>query len=346
VKRRYSMLCPLVLTLVCTPTVAHEHETKQALITVNSNLFAPGQDISHATYGATLRSVTFIPNPNPNAPPEQAFIPQYSSVFAEAVTPNCVLEGISPLTLPCAPIGNSVLSYVSNLVPVSYPDFWGPVRPAIGCFDPTQANCFATIPLLRVDFPVPTDSVSVILGNHGVSDGDLEAFTALAAFDDTGTNIGSCPSGIPPPGQAPCSNTIVVGPDSEGNSWVKVTFSDPSAHISFVVTGASLDTEPVGIVQFDSPVSLQLHGLLKKVRDIKALGKSLEHKAMFAETYYEAHDLAATCAQLTAFEHEVKAQSDKHIPDLTALQLLSTATAIMDALSCRDPKGHGPQPWD
>jgi len=39
---------------------------------------------------------------------------------------------------------------------------------------------------------------------------------------------------------------------------------------------------------------------------------------MFAETYYEAHDVAATCAQLTAFEHEVKAQSDKHIPDLTA----------------------------
>ena len=191
-KRRYLMLSPLLLILICSPALAHEHEheTKQVLVTVDPNLFAPGQNISNATYGATLRSVTFIANPNPNAPPEQAFVPQYSPVFAEAVTPNCSLGGPPPL--PCAPIGNSVLSYVSNLDPVSFPDFWGPVRPAIGCFDPTQVFCFATIPLLRVDFPVPTDSVSVILANHGVSDGDLEAFTALAAFDETGTNIASC----------------------------------------------------------------------------------------------------------------------------------------------------------
>jgi len=347
VTRRYLILSSLLLTFICTPMLAHEHET-QALITVNPNHFAPGQNISRATYGATLRSVTFIANPDPNAPPEQAFVPQYSPVFAEAVTANCVLEGISPLTLPCAPIGNSVLSYLSNLVPVSYPDFWGDVRHGIGCFDPGQGGCFTALiaPVLRVDFAAPTDSVSVILGNHGSSDGVLEAFTALAAFDETGANIGTCFSGIPPPGQAPCSNTIFVGPDSSGNSWMKVTFSDPSARIRFIVTGASVDTEPVAIVQFDSPVSLQLHGLLKKVHDIKGLGKSLEHKVMFAETYYDVHDIGAACAQLTAFEREVKAQPDKHIPDLTELQLLATATAITDALSCREPKGHGPQPWD
>jgi hypothetical protein len=339
VRCRYSMLCALLTTIVCAPVLAEP----QALITVNPNLFAPGQNVSHATYGATLRSVLFVPNPN--APPQQAFVPEYSPVFAEAVISNCILDGIgAPPPLPCVPLGNSVLSYISNLAPVSFPDFWGAVRPAIGCFDPAQGSCAAAViaPLLRVDFAVPTDSVSVILGNHGVSDGDLEAFTALAAFDETGTNIGSCPSGIPPPGRAPCSNTIFVGPDYQGNSWVKVTFSDPSARIRFVVLGASLDTEPVGIVQFNSPVSVQLAGLLQNVQGVGP-GKSLANEVMFAQTYYAVPDIQSTCAQLAGFVNEVKAQRGKHIASLTAQQLLSTATAIEVALGCREPEGRGPQ---
>jgi hypothetical protein len=323
----------LLLALVCSPVLA-DH---MALITVDPNNFTPGQNISTATVGAALRSVVFVPNPNPNAPPPP-FLQRYSPVFAEAVTPNCDLEGNAetPL-LPCAPVGNSVLSYISNLAPVSYPDFWGAVRPEIGCFDPVQVACsgFLIAPLLRVDFAVPTDSVSVILGNHGVSDGDLESFTALAAFDETGTNIGSCPSGIPPPGQAPCSNTIFVGPDYEGNSWIKVTFSDPNARIRFIVTGASLDSEPVGIVQFDSPVSLQLAGLLAKVVHVGP-GHSLANEILFAQVYYLVGDIPATCAQLTGFVNGVKAQSGKQINSLVGRQLLSTATAIETALKCTD----------
>jgi len=58
-------------------------------------------------------------------------------------------------------------------------------------------------------------------------------------------------------------------------------------------------------MQFHSPVSLRLHELLR-IRGIRRLGRSLEYKVMFAETYYEVHDIRAACAQLTAFEQEVK----------------------------------------
>jgi hypothetical protein len=50
---------------------------------------------------------------------------------------------------------------------------------------------------------------------------------------------------------------------------------------------------------------LRLHELLR-IRGIRRLGRSLEYKVMFAETYYEVHDIRAACAQLTAFEQEVK----------------------------------------
>jgi len=346
VKRRYLLLSSLLLILICSPALAHEHEheTKQVLVTVNPNLFAPGQDISNATYGATLRSLTIIQNPNPSAPPEQAFLFQYSPVFAEAVTPNCSLGGVPPL--PCAPIGNSVFSYTSSSVPQSHPTLWGDVAHALPCL---TGQCSVNpppflAPFLRVDFAAPTDSASVILATINPSDGELAAFSTVAAFDDTGQNIGYCFSGSPGAGVG-CSGTIVVGPDSNGDNWMKVTFSDPSARISFIVAGASTDLVPVAVVQFDSPVSLQLAGLLKKVQGVGP-GKSLERKAMFAETYYKVHDIEAACAQLTAFEHELKAQTDNHIPDLTALQLLSTTEAIEAALSCREPESRGPQPWD
>ena len=67
-KRRYLMLSPLLLILFCSPALAHEHETTQVLVTVNPNLFAPGQNISNATTGAQLLAMTFVPNPDPNFP--------------------------------------------------------------------------------------------------------------------------------------------------------------------------------------------------------------------------------------------------------------------------------------
>ena len=322
-----------LVTLLCSSAFAEP----QALVTVNPNLFAPGQNLSNATPGATLRSVVFIPNPDPNAPPQQAAIPQYSPVFAQAITPNCILEttGVPP-PLPCAPIGNSVFSYTSSPVPQSYPTFWGDVRHALDCF---SGNCFGLptnfAPLLRIDFAVPTDSVSVILANFASSDGDLEAFTTVAAFDDTGQNIGTCTSGAPGHGPG-CSGVIVVGPDFDGASWMRVTFSDPGARIRFIVTGATTDLVPVGVVQFDSPVSVQLAGLLAQVQGVGP-GTSLADKVIAAQTYYAVPDIQSTCATLTGFVSEVTAQRGKTVANLIALQLLSTATAIETALGCGTP---------
>lgn len=329
-KATYPMLRGFLLPVVCSAAFAEQ----QALITVDPNNFAPGQDISTATYGATLRSVIFIPNPDPNAPPEQAFVSQYSPVLVETVTPNCVLAPPPPLPLPCAPIGNSVLSYTSSSIPQSFPVFWGDVRHAIGCFDPQQGSCFTSVlfPLLRVDFAVPTDSVSVIMGNFSASDGDIESFTAVAAFDETGTNLASCSSNFPVPGSG-CSNTVIVG-SAFGSSWTKVTFSDPSARIRFIVTGASTDAVPLGVVQFDSPVSVQLTGLLAKVNGVGP-GKSLANQMMFAQTFYAVSDIQSTCATLTGFMNTVRAQTGKSIDRLTASQLLATAQAIEVALACK-----------
>lgn len=339
-KRRYLILSPILPILICSIAPAydheHEHESARALVTVDPNLFAPGQDISHATYGATLRSVNFIPNPDPNAPPQQAAIPKYSPVFAEATNADCTLE--PGFLLPCAPMGNNVLSYTSSSASQASPVTWGVVRIALPCF---TGQCTAVpnilFPLLRADFAEPTDSVSVILENSGGSDGDVEAFSTVSAYDGTGQSIGNCFSEAMPPQTGPtCRTEYVLGPVN-GSGWVKVTFSDPSARIRLIVVGG-VNIAPVGVVQFDSPVSLQLHGLLEKVRDIRRLGRGLEYKVMFAEAYYEARDIRAACEQLTAFEHEVKAQADKHITELTVLQLLSTSIAIGNALSCHAPQ--------
>lgn len=204
-------------------------------------------------------------------------------------------------------------------------------RAASRRFDTSKGSCFAAVifPLLRVDFAVPTDSVSVILGNFSSSDGWLTAFTSVTAFDETGQNIGTCSTNFVGPSSG-CSNTIIVGGE---NSWTRVTFSDPSGGIRFIVTGASSDAVPVGVVQFDSPVSLQLAGLLTKVEGV-GRGESLEHKVMHAQAFYSVGDIRATCAMLTGFVNEVEEQSGKHINKLTASQLLATAQAIETAITC------------
>ena len=64
-------------------------------------------------------------------------------------------------------------------------------------------------------------------------------------------------------------------------------------------------------------------------------GKSLANKVTLAQTYYEVPDVQATCAVLTDFVREVKAQAAKK--KLTATQaatLTSDANAIMAALGC------------
>jgi hypothetical protein len=121
---------------------------------------------------------------------------------------------------------------------------------------------------------------------------------------------------------------VVVG------GWAQFTISRPSADISFILAGGAANDRPISQVQFNSPVSAQLAGLLTKVHGVGP-GQSLANKVMFAQTYYAVPDIQSTCAMLTGFVNEVTAQSRKSIDKLTASQLLATAQAIETALSCQ-----------
>jgi hypothetical protein len=60
-----------------------------------------------------------------------------------------------------------------------------------------------------------------------------------------------------------CTTTLYSGATSAG--WVQYTMSHPNADISFVVIGGAANDRPIAQVQFNSPVSLQLDGLIKEV---------------------------------------------------------------------------------
>jgi len=63
-------------------------------------------------------------------------------------------------------------------------------------------------------------------------------------------------------------------------------------------------------------------------------GRSLVSKVALAQTYYASDDISATCAILTAFGHEVRAQTGKKIDPELATKLISDAATIQAALSC------------
>ena len=305
---------------------------QQVTVTVDPNNYSPGQNISTAMPGAKLRSVTFAPNPNPNAPPEQAFVPVYAPVYVQTMVSGCTFVG-----LPCTPSGSSILSYASSTARSSTPIQWGQVNDAMPCLvgqcysGPPQLTVF---PVLRVDFDRPTDSASVVFQNYQYqpTQGLLFAFTA-AAFDDTGNLVGQCYAFVPS-FNVNCTDEYVAGPyDAQGDGWIKVTFTDPNKSIRFIAAGGSSQSPALASVQFHSPVAIQLAGLLKRSKGVGP-GASLELKALFAVAYYAARDTRATCAMLEGYGREVNAQSGKHIPALQAAQLLSIVNPIETAIRC------------
>lgn len=63
-------------------------------------------------------------------------------------------------------------------------------------------------------------------------------------------------------------------------------------------------------------------------------GRSLQRKIENARAYFLASDLPATCAMLHAFSAEVRAQSGKSIPPVTANKLSAEAAALRLAIEC------------
>jgi hypothetical protein len=325
-------LLPALLTLavaVCSSAIAGQ----QVLVTINPNNFPPGQNISSATPGAKLLVTTAVPNADPNAPYDQAYVLRYSpSVYAQPVDPSCQYsvqdgEGLAPCTLG----GNLTIGHSAGTVPVNYPDTWAAAYAVGNCL---EVMCYAEDgdqidQVLRVNLSAPSDRVSAVIPFAD------SAWGWIQAFDSAGRYLGVCYGfpGMtqPPPGCTTSWVSTVI--DGEG-VWVQYTFASSAADISFVIVGGQeIPALPIAQVQFDSPVAIQLAGLSSKVKGA-APGTGLAIEALTAQALYDAHDIPATCAVLTGFVNQVEVLAGKRIASLTAVQLLAVANPIESALGC------------
>jgi Putative Ig domain len=87
-----------------------------------------------------------------------------------------------------------------------------------------------------------------------------------------------------------------------------------------------------------SPDAL-LAKLLKEVTGIGP-GNSLAYDIALVQTYYAANDKQATCAVLTGFVNEVKAQNGRKIAPTLDAQILSDAHTLEVAIGCNCDKRH------
>jgi hypothetical protein len=79
--------------------------------------------------------------------------------------------------------------------------------------------------------------------------------------------------------------------------------------------------------------SEQLADLLQAVQGVGP-GRSLADKVQSAQSSLASGDVVGTCSILSAFIHEVKAQSGKHIPASQASQLIADAQRMWAVLAC------------
>ena len=82
-----------------------------------------------------------------------------------------------------------------------------------------------------------------------------------------------------------------------------------------------------------SSVADVLQTLLTQVTGVRP-GTSLQDKVVLAQTYYAIPDVPATCAALTDFVAQVRAQRGKKLTPVVADELTAIARAIMDAIGC------------
>jgi hypothetical protein len=323
-------ICGFLATLACSPAFAEP----QALITVDPNNFAAGQNISKATTGAQLLAMTYVPNPDPNFP-DTFIVQNRPAVYAQPVAAGCTFFGG-----PCAASGNLAIGYSPTTIPSAQAIFWGDAFKARQCVEgslgPEPQICDnpggLALPVLRVNFSVPTDKAAALVA-FGLD--DASEIDGFQAFDSSGNLLATCFGNLQLVASPPGCMTVVSRACASANcgGWAMFTISRPSADINFVLVGGQGNDRPISQVQFDSPVSLQFSGLLTKVSGVGP-GKSLFNQVMIAQAYYAVADIQATCATLAGFMSEMNAQNGKKIGTLTAFQLLGTARAIETALNC------------
>jgi len=106
--------------------------------------------------------------------------------------------------------------------------------------------------------------------------------------------------------------------------------------VAYGVTGKQATGGFGSFLVASSPVLLPAALLEQLLNDVTGVGpgKSLADKVALAQTYYAVPDVQATCAMLTGFNREVRAQRGKLIPADLADELTADALAIMEATGC------------
>jgi hypothetical protein len=106
---------------------------------------------------------------------------------------------------------------------------------------------------------------------------------------------------------------------------------------SFSVGGTNSGTVFVDDLFFDLTAPPDPNALLQQLlTDVVGVGpgKSLANKIALAQTYYAVPDIQATCAMLTGFINEARAQRGKKLTPEVADKLTADAQAIMEAVGC------------
>lgn len=147
---------------------------------------------------------------------------------------------------------------------------------------------------------------------------------------NSGSNIeiGRTPNltGTPPASVYGAFSLSAVAP--AGADLARVVYAIQSFGTPGNVGGSFVDD-----LSFDLTTNALLQQLLSDVAGVGP-GTSLADKITLAQTYYAVPDIQATCAMLTGFINEVRAQRGKKLTPEVADELTADAQAIMAAIGC------------
>jgi probable HAF family extracellular repeat protein len=106
-----------------------------------------------------------------------------------------------------------------------------------------------------------------------------------------------------------------------------------------IVATGMLNATGSGYIFLLTPIPIALSDLLVEVTGVGP-GKSLANDMVKAQIYYADNDVPATCAVLTRFVNEVKAQNGKKIAPTLDAQIISDAHTLEVAIGCNFDKRH------
>lgn len=211
------------------------------------------------------------------------------------------------------------------------------------------------VPIENQDFPL--SQWRPLAGVSGILTAELEVFTLSGDFLEVGDTDASnfdsllfsysiapgyvrlgfdnfLDDATNPAGFATLGVTVNLNP---GDSvWVRVFLQTPA------LNGAMVDSSNTFITGWDNsdnlvPASIDPGALLERLGTAVTgvgPGNSLADKIVLAKTYFAVPDVQATCAILTDFGNEVRAQRDKKLTFEMADQLTADAQVIMTAIGC------------